>query len=346
MSTDSDIPSAANRVLHIFELLEAILLDVDDRTLLVSAQRVNKRWWNVIGNPNFQKRLFFIPDHDALGSTVNPLLLEYFAFCLHPRPIDEDTHEETYISQDRTPPSNDVSTLSNRNLNSTELVAIKDKAEAFSRVEASWRRMFTHQPPRVGIHQQFHGRVDPSFRLGIGCPKHNYEISYQEQHVDKFVRMSTVIEYFFRPDKAVDHRFPHEFPPWLRRVVMVKHFHGGYERWRRYGYPHGPYGQVFFYYHVMPESSDSPCHNFAGLGEILLLRRSWGTNCVWYLKSKLERMLQLMANYLELQQDLMNSANGRPRRGLYKYFQNSDVERGLQRLRNFFGLQTQSDDED
>lgn len=46
----------------IAELLEAVLLELDMRTLLVSAQRVSKHWHAVIKHsPRIQQALFYTP---------------------------------------------------------------------------------------------------------------------------------------------------------------------------------------------------------------------------------------------------------------------------------------------
>ncbi|KAI2670579.1 hypothetical protein LCP963914a_9837 [Penicillium roqueforti] len=94
---------AATKVLLIPELLEEILLDLDMTTLLVSAQRVNRLWFDVISqSKRLQQALFFTPINPALKpslayskpktsplrghspyhkeivSTLNPLLEKHF----------------------------------------------------------------------------------------------------------------------------------------------------------------------------------------------------------------------------------------------------------------------------
>ncbi|KAI0016558.1 hypothetical protein F4780DRAFT_783085 [Xylariomycetidae sp. FL0641] len=69
-------------IILIPELLENILLCLDMRTLLVSAQRVCQHWHTLIlGSPPLQKKLFFMPDDgdpDTFKPVFNPLLQEVF----------------------------------------------------------------------------------------------------------------------------------------------------------------------------------------------------------------------------------------------------------------------------
>ncbi|KAF2995922.1 hypothetical protein E8E14_003361 [Neopestalotiopsis sp. 37M] len=184
MSADSEVLSAGAHVGHILELLEAILLEVDIRTLLVSAQRVNKRWWNVIGNPNFQKRLFFIPDPDATGPIDNPFLAEYFPFCF---PV---TGYPPRIAKDRTPPVHDHWNKKPRNLTSEECAPIMDRAEAFSREDASWRRMYTHQPPLLGVQRMWENALGVSWRRFQYVPS---ETDHADTNVTMSMQLATVV---------------------------------------------------------------------------------------------------------------------------------------------------------
>ncbi|KAK8069754.1 hypothetical protein PG994_006370 [Apiospora phragmitis] len=69
------------RVVAPTELLEAILLCMDMRTLLTAAQRVCRRWHHLIeASPSLQKALFFEPDNAVIPTNPlrNPLLAEVF----------------------------------------------------------------------------------------------------------------------------------------------------------------------------------------------------------------------------------------------------------------------------
>ncbi|RYO99401.1 hypothetical protein DL764_006823 [Monosporascus ibericus] len=95
-ASNSAIPIEA--VLSIPELLEAILLSLDMVTLLVSAPRVSKRWYDIIaGSPAIRQALYFDPvpvkasssssksganDGSAtIKPVLNPLLAKKFAPC-------------------------------------------------------------------------------------------------------------------------------------------------------------------------------------------------------------------------------------------------------------------------
>jgi hypothetical protein len=73
---------AANNVFETFELLEAILLLLPHRDLLVSAQRVSKRWQAVVQNSIYiQQKLFYrqtkrTPNGKKHSQIVNPFLAQ------------------------------------------------------------------------------------------------------------------------------------------------------------------------------------------------------------------------------------------------------------------------------
>lgn len=88
MNTEPPINSSVHQrssPLEISELLESILLHIDEKTLLVSAQRVNKRWRDTVtSSPRLQKKLFLQPDESdatARDPRHNPLLAAAFPFC-------------------------------------------------------------------------------------------------------------------------------------------------------------------------------------------------------------------------------------------------------------------------
>ncbi|RAK99969.1 uncharacterized protein BO80DRAFT_476998 [Aspergillus ibericus CBS 121593] len=120
------------RIFIIPELLESILLNLDMHTLLIST-RVSHLWNNLIKtSPRLQTALFLLPQSTATASsqprTKNPLLLDiiwpqFIARMLKTRP------RPAYIG------------AWFPDIISTE------KEEAYLRPEASWRRMFLHQPP-------------------------------------------------------------------------------------------------------------------------------------------------------------------------------------------------------
>lgn len=140
---------ATSTVLNIPELLEAILLGTDIRILLVSAQRVCKQWTAVIlSSSRLQKKLFFAGDESS-AKTCNPLLEWCFPFC-----FDSQTRfpgrSIFWISG-----SHGVATQPLRWLTGEEVCFLLLNKEAFSRPEASWRRMLIQQPPVRHIQQIF-----------------------------------------------------------------------------------------------------------------------------------------------------------------------------------------------
>ncbi|KAK6068895.1 F-box domain-containing protein [Seiridium cupressi] len=153
-----------NRVIQTLELLECILVNLDMRTLLVSAQRVCRTWHSLINtSPALQVALFFKPDgswdvqrghdHEAGGGSQdvgktrggsvrkNPLLASLFPawFDDYVSPGPEDSHSApraVYRSQSKPPPY-------------TEFAGqpFAKNSEVFMRRTASWRRMLVQQPP-------------------------------------------------------------------------------------------------------------------------------------------------------------------------------------------------------
>lgn len=106
------------------ELLESILLHVDMRTLLVSAQRVCRGWKDLIStSPQLQQVLFLQGDssRNPASAIANPLLAELF------------------------PPwfgtVSDIADLA------IEELPVGKRTGAFYRPDASWRRMHICQPP-------------------------------------------------------------------------------------------------------------------------------------------------------------------------------------------------------
>lgn len=162
---------AASKVLLIPELLEEILSDLDMQTLLVSAQRVNRLWFDVISHSKrLQQALFFTPIqpsvrpslaysnpkqsplrgrspyHKEIVSTRNPLLEKHFGpvfFSSGSSPciLNKNNFSKSlewgpdYRDEDGMP----AKTLS--------------RHKAFTRAGASWRRMLVSQPapPALGF---------------------------------------------------------------------------------------------------------------------------------------------------------------------------------------------------
>lgn len=119
-------------VLRTSELLEAILLSLDMRTLLTSAQMVSRRWHHMIqDSAPIQRALFLQADDKRMDDDLfyNPLLAEVF-------PMFFDFDGKGQI--------NDLD---------IEELPIARRVGAMYRADASWRRMHVRQTPvrRVGI---------------------------------------------------------------------------------------------------------------------------------------------------------------------------------------------------
>ncbi|KAL4864433.1 hypothetical protein BDV12DRAFT_201126 [Aspergillus spectabilis] len=116
--------STSHKIFSIFELVEAILLEADARTLLTAAPRVCRHWNGIITNSHdLQAALFLTPTKrwpHGRPQQMNPFL--------------ERLWQEFFRRSN--PPCSE---------NSIPLDPIREKA--YLRRDASWRRMLPHQPP-------------------------------------------------------------------------------------------------------------------------------------------------------------------------------------------------------
>ena len=119
----------SERALASIELLEKILLQLDLRSLLISAQSVNRRWRQLIEKSSkIQRALFFQPEKKRRGANepmFNPLLMETF-----PSLFPQDGGTSAIFS-----------------FTSLDMIQTPEKLAAYARNEASWRRMLVQQPP-------------------------------------------------------------------------------------------------------------------------------------------------------------------------------------------------------
>ncbi|RYP69404.1 hypothetical protein DL770_008241 [Monosporascus sp. CRB-9-2] len=117
----------ASQVLDTTELLEAILLKLDIRTVILSAQLVNRQWHDLITkSPAIQQAIFFKPVEATNGAPLrNPLLTELFP------PFFGGENEMRFA------------------IDAFEELAMarQERLAAFRREGASWRRMLVQQPP-------------------------------------------------------------------------------------------------------------------------------------------------------------------------------------------------------
>ncbi|KAK8094665.1 hypothetical protein PG997_001350 [Apiospora hydei] len=133
-------------LLGIPELLEAILLNLDQRDLLVNAQRICRQWHQCIAEtPSIQQHLFLLPEprSNTAATTTNagalpaprqnPLLARHFPEWFE--------HGETWSVGQRLP-----------FVRTTEPGTRGfDRDRAYAHPQASWRRMLLQQPPRNGL---------------------------------------------------------------------------------------------------------------------------------------------------------------------------------------------------
>ena len=153
------------------ELLEMILLQLDMRTLVASAQRVCRAWNDLIRESSFiQEALFLKPIKKRKGNppetTINPLLAEAFASIFE--------QNEAVFPQSKT----------EFTLIDLDMIQNPEKKAAYLRPEASWRRMLVQQPPafKLGI---FRWSGSP-FGYGIGYEmqvRHRFPSSLKESEV-------------------------------------------------------------------------------------------------------------------------------------------------------------------
>ncbi|KAK2591467.1 hypothetical protein QQS21_010843 [Conoideocrella luteorostrata] len=168
----------ANSALETEELIELIFLHLDIRSLLVSVQRVSRKWHRVITDSvALQRHLYFLPailpirPETPLHRRLNPLLSELFpAWYQHasnpPTIFDKsellrvvgwdefsDKEKEDYKSGLRL---HDKFTNARRLFSETPVYQAKAEDNPWQRAGATWRNMLVAQPPvtKLGIYQQ------------------------------------------------------------------------------------------------------------------------------------------------------------------------------------------------
>lgn len=164
------------KVFNTPELFEIILLHLDIRTLLVSAQRVCQTWTVLVQtSPAIQQALFFRSQEnkwhtESISNPIyNPLLVEAF------RPFFPSVHEYPPIHNNNEN-ANEFQAEAERdgkeeNINfsfkALDMLSSTPKKSAYMRKEASWRKMLLRQPPVYGgvtIFKMRHNRGGDSCR--------------------------------------------------------------------------------------------------------------------------------------------------------------------------------------
>jgi hypothetical protein len=147
--------SATDRTLAITELLELVLLNTKQRTLLTSCIRVCRCWHELITTSStLQKHLYFLP-HEIHHLTINPLLDWGFPGWFSKRHwIDPEDWEEAYAHCEQPPTAPhdhdervyDLSTDA-RALNKFFVLPWNTRETSWRYENASWRKMQISQPP-------------------------------------------------------------------------------------------------------------------------------------------------------------------------------------------------------
>jgi hypothetical protein len=157
--------SAISQTFSTAELIELIITYLPPRDILTNAQRVCKAWHTIIStSPTLQTALYFraAPLSPSSFTTPHPLIIENFtlnpfitsAFHFLLTPNKEYTKEEDVAwnrklaRMDPTYKENDQYWKTPyRKLFTYSEWATKDRADAWRRKEASWRRMLVSSPP-------------------------------------------------------------------------------------------------------------------------------------------------------------------------------------------------------
>lgn len=157
------------------ELLEALFLQCDMRSLLTSAQRVCRQWHEIaVSSPAVQAHLYFrpeIPDRSNGGGSSssrttsnNPLLAEVFPPFFEPFAIN--TSEGFWGRAE------------------IRALPLARRPGPFMRADASWRAMHVQQPPPRA--------------LGVVKPAENYSVVYERRPGEAVVRMGELYDHVIR----------------------------------------------------------------------------------------------------------------------------------------------------
>ena len=128
---------------------------------LLFVQRVNKTWRDIISvQPSLQKKLFFKPDYNAQHHD-NPMFAVFFS----------ELHSDNTSLEGRSQIHMHMDNMVHR--------------DVWTRKDASWRRMLTHQPPVTSLefmpcscHHLTWGQVSGIKCLGDGCRLQGNVISW------------------------------------------------------------------------------------------------------------------------------------------------------------------------
>ncbi|KAJ5094800.1 hypothetical protein N7456_010661 [Penicillium angulare] len=143
------------------EILENILLYLDQKSLLISAQRVCRFWHDLISQaPPLQRLLFFQPHWDLEDTYTSDLLAEKFPLFFKYSPGQPDQSKETMQV-------NTLDLWKDRSLFETLPLASPHRNEAFMYEGSSWRHMLVQQPPipKFAVFSAFNARRGDFFSV-------------------------------------------------------------------------------------------------------------------------------------------------------------------------------------
>ncbi|KAI8966325.1 hypothetical protein F5Y11DRAFT_189655 [Daldinia sp. FL1419] len=147
-----NMTSAQDRVLHVTELLEGILSFLSMHDILINAQRVSKRWRDVIEtSPEVRKAIFLFPSSTSLFDkevySKNRKILYVFPqlFSVH---LDRDVsfHNKPWGFMDL--------------MSDTKFHFPSGLKERWLTNNASWRNMYVSQPPIEKIYWHIQNQTD------------------------------------------------------------------------------------------------------------------------------------------------------------------------------------------
>jgi len=137
--------NAQDTALLTVEILEKILLSLDLKSILTSAQSVCHSWHDLIStSPSLQKHLYFQPDWNRKNKHRNPLLAPLFPgwFPLTDPQPGQALEEHGMLYSDFLGQRHDFESLA---------LAQPDRNLFFMDKDASWRRMLIQQPPILDL---------------------------------------------------------------------------------------------------------------------------------------------------------------------------------------------------
>ncbi|KAF7561823.1 hypothetical protein G7046_g2305 [Stylonectria norvegica] len=151
--------AAAQSVESTTELLELILIEMDMQTLLVTASRVCRRWQYIINNTrSIQRALFFLPEQKHEGAADDVPYKELNPLLTNPNPASfEDPQAFTpppkpgIFNVNFWPVTGRLGFLRLHEMALEKTTLEKNSSKSvdtpFLHPTASWRRMYTSQPP-------------------------------------------------------------------------------------------------------------------------------------------------------------------------------------------------------